>query len=523
MQANLVSMSRLLGACGVDADGWTRDWFMINVPPFGTNFELLLVLEIPKLPGLKEQTVEFSIDGVTQPAYILKPGYHSLVFPCADWPQSVEFEFDKSFDLPAESRSRSCLLETVVITNRSDKPALIFADGKPAFLQNTRIDWGRLNKTSEPRLKFMVDWQRPLRKLREYSERKFGHRRTYWKYRWILKWHLSQSLRKLIPGKKTVLGGYTKILVIRMNHSYSGFFCYFVNVINQLRFAEENNFYPVINFGRWSGDGPNAYFDTIHGLNMWEYYFEPAKDYSYQDILTMIKDPKSELDSTDVFELTSDEIWYLHLYCPKSLYSFAYGCKKYDSDNTTFWDEQIDRAARLLDKYIQVRQPIIDIVNKYCSLYMQKHNVIGIHMRGSDKGFQDENQEILKIIEPDKYMIKIDEYLREHPEARIFVATDQVQFLDQIKVKYGDRVFYREAERSSSGEAVFGRRSDDNSLEIGEQSKYVFNYHKGEEVLVDCLLLARCDYLLRCSSHVSATAMWFNPDLPNVDMNILFR
>ena len=44
-------------------------------------------------------------------------------------------------------------------------------------------------------------------------------------------------------------------------------------------------------------------------------------------------------------------------------------------------------------------------------------------------------------------------------------------------------------------------------------------YKKGEEALVDCLLLSRCDFLLKCTSHLSESSMYFNPKLECIDMN----
>jgi hypothetical protein len=44
------------------------------------------------------------------------------------------------------------------------------------------------------------------------------------------------------------------------------------------------------------------------------------------------------------------------------------------------------------------------------------------------------------------------------------------------------------------------------------------NYRKGEDVLIDCLLLSRSDFLLRCQSNVGELATYFNPELPVIDL-----
>ena len=47
------------------------------------------------------------------------------------------------------------------------------------------------------------------------------------------------------------------------------------------------------------------------------------------------------------------------------------------------------------------------------------------------------------------------------------------------------------------------------------------NYQKGKEVLLDCLLFSRCDFLLKCTSHVGEAALWFSPDMPHIDLSHL--
>ena len=44
-------------------------------------------------------------------------------------------------------------------------------------------------------------------------------------------------------------------------------------------------------------------------------------------------------------------------------------------------------------------------------------------------------------------------------------------------------------------------------------------YRKGEDVLIDCLLLSRCNYLLKCTSAVGEFATYFEPSLSCIDLN----
>ena len=60
-------------------------------------------------------------------------------------------------------------------------------------------------------------------------------------------------------------------------------------------------------------------------------------------------------------------------------------------------------------------------------------------------------------------------------------------------------------------------RFDSNPFELEDGN----GYRKGEDVLIDCLLLSRCNYLLKCTSAVGEFAMYFNPDLLCTDLNHL--
>ena len=96
-------------------------------------------------------------------------------------------------------------------------------------------------------------------------------------------------------------------------------------------------------------------------------------------------------------------------------------------------------------------------------------------------------------------MAHADVYLREHPDASILLATDSPRFLRKMSQRYGTRLVAREALRSERN--AF--------LEAGATSK------KGEDVLIDALLLSRVSFLLKSSSAVGEFNFSFYPWLRN--------
>jgi hypothetical protein len=302
-------------------------------------------------------------------------------------------------------------------------------------------------------------------------------------------------------------------LIITINHHNAGFFAYLTFVFNQLIYCEKHNYYPVVYFGRRAGPaGINAYYDPRYGGNMWDYYFEPVAGLTYDDVRSMIRNGQSKLKKEDVLELNVEELKYLHIREPDSVYAFPYGIYySVPKDDVEWYKAQRARANRLIKKYIRIKKHIQDEIADFYQRHMKDAFIIGAHVRGTDKntpGYADagRNPGTMRIIEPVSYFDRIDPLLKQHRECKILVATDQVQYLDSFRSRYGDRIISYDSLRSKSRRNVF--------------QKYDFcGYRKGKDVLIESQLLSRCQYFLKCSSAVGEAALWFNPKLDYTDMN----
>ena len=47
----------------------------------------------------------------------------------------------------------------------------------------------------------------------------------------------------------------------------------------------------------------------------------------------------------------------------------------------------------------------------------------------------------------------------------------------------------------------------------------ISNHDKGEDAVIDCLLLSRCQFLIRSASNLSVCSTFFNPELPQKLLN----
>lgn len=300
----------------------------------------------------------------------------------------------------------------------------------------------------------------------------------------------------------------SKVFEIRINHSNAGFFAYLTFAINQLIFCERKGYTPVVHFGSWSENGSNAYYDPDYGENTWDYYFEPVAGLTYHDIQSRLDDFSTPLQESDVIRLTNKELWYLHTGEKRSVHAYPYGRFKHKTELDEDWSRQNrEKAHRIIQKYICLKPHITDLLDSTAEEIFGNHHVLGIHMRGTDKGTADSATQLMKIIPPKKYFPYIDQYIKKQPACKIFVATDQVQFVNSMQKRYGNRILSLDASRSRHSINTFKQRKRDSG------------YKKGEEVLLDCLLLSRCSFLLKCCSAVGEFAIYFNPELRCIDMN----
>ena len=86
------------------------------------------------------------------------------------------------------------------------------------------------------------------------------------------------------------------------------------------------------------------------------------------------------------------------------------------------------------------------------------------------------------------------------------MATDDYYFLAYMQAHFPGHIIAIDAIRSDGGVAVH----------FTEKS---LNYVKGEDAIVDCVLLSKCDFILKTSSNLSNCSIKFNPIVPIIELN----
>jgi len=253
-----------------------------------------------------------------------------------------------------------------------------------------------------------------------------------------------------------------EFLVLR-SRSY-GMFCIFQDVITALYTYEHDGYAGVeIDFAK-----TGFYYDPTKGPNWWNYYFEP------------ISLGKSQAPH------------HLIVYGDHSLF----GMWRVEKGMTR------EEVCAYVTKYIHVRPSIQSTVDRFVNKKFKGYYVIGIHYRGTDKVVEAPRTSYASA------KAEIDKQLSQNQDkkCRIFVATDEQQFLDYLKECYGNKVIYdAEATRSTNG-----KPKHENPLSP---------YAEGKHALIDCLLLSKTDILLRTSSNLSMASTFFNLNLPVIELS----
>jgi len=262
----------------------------------------------------------------------------------------------------------------------------------------------------------------------------------------------------------------------------------------------------------WVGGAYSSKKNVHNGIkseNIWNYYFEPLSEYSAREIL-----PKTAINRYGQLKFKTDTPWDSKK--PDVKIRFKFHDQGFPHEPEHCWDTELippkiclnnpnDEGRRyirnLIDRYIKVKPDIMKKVDTFYNEHMSGTPVLGIHIRGCN------DLAPVQGVKPIKRYIKYSRrYLKEHPESKIFVATDCQESLQKILREFGEKVCFRNVTRSKDKNPVqYGCRPKRRNKAGGPKV--------GEEVLIDALLLSRCDFLMRGFSNVASCASFFNPSM----------
>ncbi|QPK62483.1 hypothetical protein IVG45_16730 [Methylomonas sp. LL1] len=165
----------------------------------------------------------------------------------------------------------------------------------------------------------------------------------------------------------------------------------------------------------------------------------------------------------------------------------------------------LNHANYLLNKYLTISNDIQQYVNLFVQENFSLNGTLGIHFRGTDKTSEASR------VKWEYVKQCISNYLEKHNQVdTIFVASDEIAFIEWIKAEFNYRlrvVSHNDQEISRDGKPIHANPNKG------------CNYTKGKEALINCLLLSKCDALVRTASFLSGWASIFNPTMPVIMLN----
>jgi hypothetical protein len=165
---------------------------------------------------------------------------------------------------------------------------------------------------------------------------------------------------------------------------------------------------------------------------------------------------------------------------------FARGLAAHEISNEF---SKFSEATRLFDKYFYVKSHMLDCVGEFIERNFDRFGQLGIHYRGTDhhKEYEFIDQRLM-----------VDAATEHFPQYdSIFVGTDEKSFLDLVR-------------SHMPGKRVVTLMPEPPKPHLIDQGD---NYRKGFHALADCLLLSRCQALVKTPSALSTWSKVFGPHL----------
>jgi len=265
------------------------------------------------------------------------------------------------------------------------------------------------------------------------------------------------------PGAKKLVIGYLS--------AQHGMFSVLCRIPHVIAWCESNGKIPVV---YWNQSCPYYHAGGFNGsTNVWEYYFEPVSGEKY---------------------VPGDEIT-----C--SLFVSGGHLMPPTHKEAQSWDHRDFRKKikPYVDKYLKVKPEIQKKVDAFYEDHIKGRKTIALHLRGTDKA-----TEIQPVALEDLCSIA-NEYAAKSPGCQFFVCTDELSLLTRAQELLHGEVIAYDAFRSRDGNPLHLDHSH-------EQSPAQL----GEDVIIEVLLMARCDLLVHTWSNVSLGAMYFNATLDSV-------
>lgn len=255
-----------------------------------------------------------------------------------------------------------------------------------------------------------------------------------------------------------------------------GFFGNLFMTLGGIRLAESAGVQPQPKWGEEC-----LFFEASRGPNAWLYYFDPVPPISPRFANS------ADDGSGKVFPIRPSAAVVSPVYPGMG---------------------ELETYREIIRRYVHIRPEIkAEFENQIVQLFRGRP-AIGVHIRQTDTTTGVEARQSFGL---SKYCAAIDLCLEERPDAVLFVATDAIAAMDEMRQRYGQRVVAMDCIRSDGQQSIHGH------YDGGVPGS---PFQKGLEVLRDAYILSRVDHLIRGTSGVTTYSICLNADLELTEVGV---
>ena len=292
-----------------------------------------------------------------------------------------------------------------------------------------------------------------------------------------------------------------------IEHRHRGMFSNLFHVLQWINRCREIDRVPIVH---WHGG--HYYSEAGYNgekNNVWQYYFEPVSNYTMDDVDLKHDDVKRK--NKYRLRTSQDEplcCWDFKRATPPKpgVYNPSAECRKFFN--------------KVVVDHIKLRDVVQGKIEQFANEHFSGAPRIGVHMRGCDdaktiKGIKTRRTRrryLDRLI--DYYVSKIKEITKTYDDnVQIFIASDYQYCVDRISGMLGLDVITYDSFRSNNGHIFNTNQSILTKMCVDHREYEVIGPQRGEEAIIECMLLSKCNYFFKSVSNFSSAVLYFNPNI----------
>jgi len=238
--------------------------------------------------------------------------------------------------------------------------------------------------------------------------------------------------------------------------------------------------------------------------NLWLKFFYPVLN---QEVGEDLYNDEEYLDSCiaydDFNEKNEPNLTYIHAY------------KLYKDPEFPKWRKWYNAHLR---EYVAFREHLLTEAEVFAANNFDADHIIGCHVRHPSHGIEQPGRGMPTVELFQQHVIRRATGLKNW---KVFLATDQESVVESFKAVFGDRLIYRDASRVTlDDDRRFAALSETEQQREGHQIQHLtaadearWSTRMGDDVIVDALLLAKCDTFIHVTSNIATAVAFLNPDV----------